>query len=199
MREIGRIKQVQVQRSPLKIGQKPYRYYDPSPLLIVHSLLLSTRGVIGVTAEGEEIIDVHHTDHPSSRNHAVNAVSMGFTSHYQSMRTYFGPHLLDGCAGENILVETEDEQEPARLEYGIAIQLANSGLVVRLIDIIVAAPCVEFSQFASCDMMPLVGERLKEALQFLDNGKRGFYMAMALQQEPVAIQAGDTVFSLELT
>lgn len=199
MREIGRIKQVQIQRSPLKIGQKPHRYYDPSPLLIVNSLLLSPRGVIGVTAEGEEIIDVHHVEHPASRNHSVNAISVGFTSHYQSMRTYFGPHLLDGCAGENILVETEDEQEPKHLEQGIAIQSANTGLVVRLTDIMVAAPCVEFSQFASCDIMPLVGERLKEALQFLDNGKRGFYMTLAPEQEPVAIQAGDIVFSFEPT
>lgn len=197
MHEIGRIKQVQIQRSSLKIGQKPYRYYDPSPLLVVNSLLLSTRGVMGIAAEGEEIIDVHHADHPSSRNRKINAISIGFTSHYQSIRTHFGPHLPDGCAGENILVETEDEQELARLEHGIAIQSANTGLVIRLIDIIAAAPCVEFSQFASCDIMPLVGERLKEALQFLDNGKRGFYMALAPTQEPVAIQAGDMVFALE--
>jgi len=197
MHEIGRIKQVQIQCSSLKIGQKPYRYYDPSPLLVVNSLLLSTRGVIGLTAEGEEIIDVHHADHPSSRNRKINAISIGFTSHYQSIRAHFGPHLPDGCAGENILVETEDEQELACLEHGIAIQSANTGLVIRLIDIIAAAPCVEFSQFASCDIMPLVGERLKEALQFLDNGKRGFYMTLAPAQEPVAIQAGDMVFALE--
>ncbi|HZO73409.1 MAG TPA: hypothetical protein VFB60_14515 [Ktedonobacteraceae bacterium] len=196
MHEIGRIKQVQIQRSPLKIGQKPQRYYDPSPLLIVNSLLLSTRGVIGVTAEGEEVIDVHHTDHPSSRNQSVNAVSMGFTSHYQSMRTQFGPHLPDGCAGENILVETAEEQKLARLADGIAIQSAKTGLMMHLTDIMVAAPCVEFSQFAACDIMPLVGERLKEALQFLDHGKRGFYMTLAPQQKPVAIQAGDLVFAL---
>jgi hypothetical protein len=196
MHEIGRIKQVQIQRSPLKIGQKPHLYYDPSPLLIVNSLLLSTRGVIGVTAQGEEIIDVHHIDHPSSRNHAVNTVSMGFTSHYQSMRAYFGPHLPDGCAGENILVETADEQKLARLEHGIAIQSAKTGLIMRLTGIMVAAPCAEFSQFAACDIMPLAGERLKEALQFLDQGKRGFYMTLAPQQEPVAIQAGDMVFAL---
>ncbi len=196
MQEIGRIKQVQIQRSSLKIGQKPHRYYDPSPLLIVNALLLSTRGVIGVTAEGEEIIDVHHADHAASRNRSVNALSMGFTSHYQSMRIHFGPHLLDGCAGENMLVETEDEQELARLEHGIAIQSAKTGQIVHLTDIIVAAPCVEFSQFAACDSMPLAGERLKEALQFLDHGKRGFYMTLAPQQEPVAIQAGDIVFAL---
>lgn len=196
MHEIGRITQVQIQRSSLKIGQKPYRYYDPSPLLIVNSLLLSTRGVMGVTAEGEEIIDVHHADHSSSRNREINAVSIGFTSHYQSIRAHFGPHLPDGCAGENILVETEDEQELAHLEHGIAIQSADTGLIVRLTDIMVAAPCVEFSQFAACDIMPLAGERLKEALQFLDNGKRGFYMVLALEQEPGAIQAGDMVFSL---
>ena len=197
MQEIGRIKQVQIQRSSLKIGQKPHRYYNPSPLLIVNSLLLSTRGAIGETADGEEIIDVHHADHPASRNREINGISIGFTSHYQSMRTHFGPHLLDGCAGENILVETKDEQEFARLEHGIAIQSAKTGQIIDLPDIIVAAPCVEFSQFAACDIVPLTGERLKEALQFLDQGKRGFYMTLAPQQELATIQAGDMVFALE--
>ncbi len=56
MREIGLIKLVQVQRSSLKQGQRPQRYYDPAPLL------LSPPGVCAVSADGESIIDIHHAD-----------------------------------------------------------------------------------------------------------------------------------------
>jgi hypothetical protein len=35
MREIGSIKQLQIQRATLKQGQRPQRYYDPAPLLVV--------------------------------------------------------------------------------------------------------------------------------------------------------------------
>lgn len=44
MREIGTIKLVQLQRSSLKLGQRPQRYYDPAPLLVIERLLLLRRG-----------------------------------------------------------------------------------------------------------------------------------------------------------
>ena len=44
MREIGLIKLVQIQRSSLKQGQRPQRYYDPTPLLVVERLLLAAPG-----------------------------------------------------------------------------------------------------------------------------------------------------------
>ncbi len=47
---IGRIKLVQVQRSSLKAGERPNRYYDPAPLLPVDGLLLSPSGVVGQLA-----------------------------------------------------------------------------------------------------------------------------------------------------
>ena len=199
MREIGPIKQIQIQRASLKIGQKPYRYYDPSPLQVVRTLLLSARGVVGITEGGEAIIDVHHADHPTSKNRRTNGISLGFTSHYVSMRTQFGPHLLNGCAGENILVETEYEQALSDLEHGIAIKRAKTGHLVYLTNIMVAAPCVEFSQFAVCDIVPLAGEWLKETLQFLHDGRRGFYATLAPQRQQATIQVGDIVLALDPT
>src|SRR5947209_3817614 len=107
MREIGRIKQVQVQPSSLKIGQGSTAHYDPTPLQVVSGLLVSKDGAIGIAANGDRILDVHHADHPRSRHHeGINGLSFGFTSHYQAMRTKFGLHLMDGCAGENILIES---------------------------------------------------------------------------------------------
>ena len=49
MREIGRVKLVQVHPAPLKVGRHPNAYYDPSPLLVVDTLLVSPYGAIGVT------------------------------------------------------------------------------------------------------------------------------------------------------
>lgn len=197
MREIGQIKQVQVQRSGLKTGQKPYRVYDPAPLLVVSRLLLSRKGTIGLTAEGEQIIDVHHVEHPESRNvDEINGISIGFSSHYQAMRDRFGAHLVDGYAGENILVETDDEQTLADLERGVVIQVAATGQMINLSGLMVAAPCVEFSRFAARNMEPISNQQMKATLQFLDAGRRGFYATLAEPHEQIAIQAGDSVFVL---
>jgi hypothetical protein len=197
LHQIGSIKQVQIQRSGLKVGKKPGRYYDPTPLLPVSRLLLTNDGVIGITDENTHILDAHHADHAYSRHKkGVYRISIGFTSHYKAMRDKFGERLLDGIAGENILVETEQPQELSDLEKGIAIQLAATGQFVHLTDVQVAAPCLEFSHFAAALDEPLSNEQIKETLQFLHNGCRGFYVALD-NDEPVEIQAGDAVFALE--
>lgn len=197
MRQIGLIKQVQIQRSGLKVGKKPDRYYDPTPLLPVSRLLLTDRGVIGITDENIHIVDAHHADHAYSRHKkGVYRISLGFTSHYKTMRAKFGERLVDGIAGENILVETEQVQELSDLEQGIAIQHAATGQFVHLKDVQVAAPCLPFSHFAAAKDEPLSNEQIKETLQFLHNGCRGFYVALD-NDEPVEIQAGDAIFALE--
>lgn len=198
MRAIGEIKQVQVQRSKLKIGQKPSRRYDPTPITLVARLLLTPQGVIGLIQDNEHIVDVHHAHHPETRHSdGLNGISIGFTSHYAAMRQQFGTHLFDGCAGENILVETRQEQEEEQVAHGIVIQSSSTGQLIYLKDIMVAAPCVEFSHFAlGDDPAYTTPESLKAALQFLDNGRRGFYATLAAPAE-ATIQAGDMVFVLE--
>jgi hypothetical protein len=193
MRQIGQIKQVQVQRTGLKHGEKPARYYDPSPILVTEQLLLTREGVIGVTATGEQVIDVHHVAHPRSGNAGMNGVSVGFTSHYQKMREQFGEHLVDGCAGENILVETAEEFGLMALGGRIAIQSQQSGALAYLENLKVAAPCVEFSQFALQMSMPGSAKDVRDTLIFLDHGRRGFY-ATFTGEEPFVLRAGDSVF-----
>lgn len=198
MREIGKIKQVQVQRSSLKVGQKPERYYDPTPLLVVERLQLSARGVVGITAEGDEIIDVHNADHPQSKNQEVNGVSIGFSSHYESIRAQYGDHLRNGCAGENILIEVEADRifTLPDLCSRIAILSQTTDEFIYLTNLLVAAPCVEFSRFAANFGMPLPAEQQKAALQFLHEGRRGFYATFANEngQEQAIVQADDRVF-----
>jgi hypothetical protein len=196
MREIGRIKGLQVQPTSLKVGQKPYKYYDPSPLLIVDHLLVSTKGAIGIMADGSQVIDVHHMDHPESHNiDGINGLSIGFTSHYEAMRSKFGQHIADGCAGENILVEAEREYMLGELRRGMAIQSPDTGQVVHLTDIVVAAPCVEFSHYAANSGEPLPNRELRTTLQFLDEGMRGFYASATNSEDQiVALRVGDRVF-----
>jgi hypothetical protein len=196
MREIGHIKRVQIQRSSLKQGQRPHRYYDPTPLLVVERLLLTPGGVIGVTASGEQLIDVHHAQHPETKNHGlVNGISIGFTSHYRHMRDQFGDHLAAGCAGENILIETDRHYTLGELGESLVIQGAD-GQLIALCDLMVAAPCVEFSRFANINPEPLTSEQLRDTLQFLDGGTRGFYARLSEGQTDVdvAVRPGDRVF-----
>lgn len=196
MRDIGRIKQVQIQRSSLKLGERPYRVYDPAPLMVVDSLLFNARGVIGLNADGARIIDVHHRDHPTSRNNGgVNGLSIGFTSHYRAMTDRYGDHVINGCAGENILVETEDQVELADLGARLVIRDSVTGESVYLTEIMVAAPCIEFCHYvhkANLQTAPLVADAVKAGLQFLGNGMRGFYLTPAGMGR---VRAGDILLS----
>src|SRR5216683_2368218 len=195
MLEIGRIKAIQGQRSGLKVGRRLQTYYDPSPLLVVDSLLLSAKGCVGVAADGSQVMDIHHVDHPMSRNsQGVNGVAVGFTSHYAAMRTRFGQHMIDGCAGENILVDTERPFTLTDLEKGLAIQNPDTGQIVYLAQLKVAAPCVEFSLYAANFGMPLPAHELQEALQFLHKGRRGFYARLAEHQNSGSVRTNDRVF-----
>lgn len=193
MRQIGQIKQVQIQRESLKQGEKPHRYYDPAPILVVERLVLTPGGVLGVTAGGEQLIDVHHARHPTSRHRGVNGISLGFTSHYRAMRARFGPHLVDGCAGENILVETDEEFQEATLGERIIIQTRDDAQRIALEQVQVAAPCVEFSHFALNEMMRMPAEIVRETLIFLNAGRRGFYASFT-GEEPMSLRAGDLVY-----
>ena len=195
MREIGQIKLLQVQRSSLKIKGNGYAYYDPTPLLVVESLLLSPDGVTGVTSVGGLVMDVHHARHPTSKNHkGINGVSVGFSSHYESMRSKLGAHLVDGCAGENILVEAENILALTDLGKRLVIQTQKTGQLIYLACLKVAAPCVEFSQFAAGSAMALPADQLQGALQFLNHGRRGFYATVVEQSAEMTAQAGDRVF-----
>ncbi|HEX4600941.1 MAG TPA: MOSC domain-containing protein [Gemmatimonadales bacterium] len=174
MRELGRIVRLQVQRSSLKTGDKPARVYDPAPLLVVARLSVGPDGTLGEGPEGAWLVDVHHRAHPQTKNpDGVHGVSLGFTSHYRLMRERFGAHLTPGCAGENILVETTERVGLDDLARGVACVAADDQEVVRLDVLQVAHPCRPFSGWALGARVE--AEVLKETLQFLDNGTRGFY------------------------
>ncbi len=195
MELIGRVVRLQVQESSLKAGGQPRRWYDPAPIRAVPSLTLDAQGVVGKIAGGETILDVHNATHPASKNRAgSNGISIGFTSHYAAMRARFGDHLTDGIAGENILVATDRRFTEADFAAGIQIETAD-GAVVRLEEVIVAEPCVEFSRYALRYPRDLPSDpAVTAALNFLREGTRGFYARS--RGEPATVAVGASVYLL---
>jgi hypothetical protein len=174
MRTIGPIARLQIQRSSLKTGEKPNRVYDPTPLLPVQRLTVTPDGVLGAGSEGGWIVDVHHRAHPETKNEAgLHGVSVGFTSHYATMRDRFGDHIVVGCAGENVIVTADQMFTYEDLAGGVAIVTADGMERVRLKVLQVAHPCRPFTGWALGGRVE--SEVMKENLQFLDGGTRGFY------------------------
>lgn len=195
MQPIGKIKYVQIQREPLKRGERPDRYYDPSPLLATDSLRLTVQGIYGEMSDGGSLIDVHHVQHPRSRNRGnANSISFNFTAHYDRMRTSFGDHVTYGCAGENILIEAENDFDFEKISSRIGVKTTD-GAIIRLGDIMVAAPCAEFSRWIA--KSDITGEKMREVLEFLSDGTRGYYATLEIGQNEPMITAGDSVFLLD--
>jgi hypothetical protein len=170
---IARVVRLQVQTASLKRGEKPHRVYDPSPLRAVKELRLTPRGAVGIAEGGEALVDVHHRDHHASKHEPGREVSFGFTSHYGKMRGQYGDGLVTGCAGENILLESDRVWRLEDFASGLELRSAASGAAVRLDAVIVADPCVEFSRFSLGD--PAASPQdLKPVLQFLGEGTRGY-------------------------
>jgi hypothetical protein len=198
-RLLGTIVRLQVQTASLKAWRGAEKVYDPAPLQTVEQLWLSARGVSARYLDGSRLLDVHHMDHPLSRNRqGKNGISLGFTSHYRAMRARFGERVVNGIAGENVLIEREQLVKPEELAGELLIVSPASGRQVRLTHLQVATPCLEFTRFASGADAEEVLEpaELKAALQFLDRGMRGFY-ATCLEVDEVAIACGDEVYLQE--
>ncbi len=141
-----RIVHLQVQRTPVKIGRAPMRTYDPSPLVPVTGIRVDARGVRGVRSDGEVILDVHHQDHPDTRDaKGRSGILFIGTGDYAVLRERYGSHVTDSIAGETILLDVPEGLAGGGLP-GTAAATTQDG-PVELRGIRVAEPCVEFSRF----------------------------------------------------
>lgn len=145
--------------------------------------------------DDESIMDIHNRAHPHSRFSGMNSMSFGFTVQYARMRDRFGEHMLDGVAGENILIETTDIYSVDDFKYGIVIHCSAGDEYLWLGDVIVAHPCLEFSRFALQNVKAEESSKaIKATLQFLDEGTRGFYATPVIRDTQPVISVGDRVY-----
>lgn len=194
-KSLGVIKIVQVQPSGLIIETGSGEIYDPSRRVEVGHLQITPAGIEASTPDGEQVLDIHHSAHPETHFDGDNSISIGFTSHYAAMRAQFGDHIVDGSAGENIIIDYDTELWLDDLGDKIGIQDPNNGRWVFMDVLNYASPCEEFSHFAANSQETrLPAEQLKSTLQFLSNGRRGFLLALTPNQETVIVKPGDEVF-----
>lgn len=185
-----RIVRLQVQRGPVKAGRAPLRNYGPEAIVAVDRLLAGPRGVVGVAADGEEILDVHHQDHPHSRDRRGNAgvLFMG-SGDYVALRARYGEHVVDGIAGETVLLDAPAGLARAGLPPVVTIATADGPL--ELHEVRAADPCVEFSRFClRQEPSPVVDADVRQALVDLDHGARGYRSVAA---GTATIRLGDIV------
>lgn len=197
LRELGKVKLVQVQPSGLIIETPSGYFYDVSRRVEVEKLIITSLGIEATTSDGEHVLDIHHMNHPDKKYDDDDLVSIGFTSHYEAMRERFGEHMVYGAGGENIIIEYGQEVWMDDLGKQIAIENSETGQKTILDVLSFAAPCDEFSHFVTQSQHErLPTSKLKETLQFQNNGRRGFLLVLGEGQESGTVQAGDKVFSI---
>jgi MOSC domain-containing protein YiiM len=197
-RDLGFVRSVQMQPDGLIIERPSGYFYDESRRLEVDQLTINKKGIEALSPDGEQVLDIHHLDHPGKKYDEDDLICIGFTSHYDKMRERFGDHLAYGTAGENIIIDYPDEIWLDDLGGQIGIENQDTGQLLVLGQIQVAAPCEEFSHFAaqSQDEKLPAGE-LKDILQFLGDGRRGFLLVLADGQEEGVVRPGDKVFAID--
>ncbi len=179
----GYIERLQIQPESVKTNLAAPLGYDPNKLFEVTALKLTPQGCVGVD-KGQDILDIHHRDQARSGYSKNNAVSFNFTSHYQKMQQQFGDRVYLGCAGENIIISSEQLFTRASLSNGIILEES------RLEAIIASPPCAPFAGWVLGVENPLP-QTLKAALQFLQHGTRGFYATYSGEEK--IIRVGDTI------
>ena len=191
MRCLGPLTRLQIQREPLKSGERPYRRYHPEAIEAVTRLRVGPFGCHGLTDQGW-VMDVHHAEHPRTRQReGLNALSIGFTAHGDLMRQRFGVAMADGIAGESLIVQTPEPLSWAQAQQGLELRTAAGTFALSRLSI--AHPCTEFAH-CLLGLEPNTAEpqALKAALQFLDGGMRGFYGAW--EGEAFELALGDELW-----
>jgi hypothetical protein len=195
--DLGRVKLVQIQPTGLIIESASGDIYDPSRRVEVNSLLITALGVEATTSIGERVLDIHHINHPDKAYDNKDLVSIGFTSHYEAMRKRFGEHMVDGAAGENIIIEYAQEVWTDDIGQQIIIESVKTGKKSLFAVVRFVAPCDEFGHFvANKQDERLPAAELKTTLQFLNNGRRGFLLVLSEGQEAATVEPGDRIFGV---
>lgn len=174
---LGEVVRVQIQPERVKVAER----YDPAVLVSVDALSVSHEG-----ASSGGFVDVHHSRHERGpRWSPFRVVSVGFTSHYDIMRSHFGL-VPDGVAAENILIASDRLWTETELRSGFRIG------EVAFRHVAVAEPCVPFTRYL-CGRPSATPEELAPDLELLRDGVRGFVCAPD-GDGPFTIQVGDLAY-----
>ena len=196
-RELGKVKLVQLQPSGLIIETPAGYFYDAQRRVEVDHLLITSKGIEATTPDGKHVLDIHHIDHPDKAYDDDDLVCIGFTSHYEAMRTRFGEHMIDGVAGENMIIDFDQEIWEEDIGKQLAIENTKTGKMTFLDLVCFATPCDEFSHYAAQSQVErLTAPELKAILKFLNKGRRGFLFVLSEGQEAATVQPGDRVFGV---
>lgn len=198
-RRLGKVRLVQLQPDGLIVdspGETPTgSFYDAARRVPVDELQITPRGIEATLPTGDTVLDIHHLDHPRKEYDSDDLVCVGFSAHYEAMRAEFGEHMVDGIAGENILIDYPAEVWPSDLGPSVGIEDQNTGVIATLSLMSFAAPCVEFSQFcAQSQHEKLPTSRIREILRFLGRGRRGYLLVLDEAHDVVTVRPGDRVF-----
>lgn len=183
---VGEIVKLQVQKMPIKVSGTGYM---PEGILSVERAAIDALGMVG-WHDGGWVIDTHHKAHPTSRASGMRPLSVGFTGHYEAMDAKFDGVPL-GVAGENIIIEG-DALWLDDLGGGLVVDTATGDLMLERPR--VAAPCREFaSHLLGLDE---VADRsdIRDELDFLDAGRRGFIVSADHAAIPVELEVGNKVY-----
>ncbi len=199
--QIGQVHLVQLQPNGLIIEatkKTPSGYlYDESRLTQTDHLDISPLGIEARLPGGEHVLDIHHIDHPGKEYGNDDLICIGFTAHYDAMRAEFGDHMQYGIAGENIVIQFEEELWPSNFNQQLGIESQTSGEMAILEMQSYAAPCVEFSHFCIQNHYEKIpSKQMKSILEFLGNGRRGFLFTLNKKQNLVTVRPGDKAFIL---
>lgn len=169
-----RIVRLQVQTDPLKVGRAPLRSYDPSRIEAVPRIDVSPSGVVGLAERLGSVLDVHHMDHPHSRDRKGKAgVTVMGTGDYARLKAHYGDHLTEGIAGETILVDAPEGLARRTMPDQVTVLTGGGPLVLGQLR--VADPCVEFSRYClRQEPSSTVDDEVRQALVDLDEGARGY-------------------------
>lgn len=191
-REVGKVVGLQVQTRPMKQTMPDgMRVYKPQDSLIsVEILYVTTEGALALDAEGNEILDAHNARHPETHNQGSNALSVGFTGHYEAMQSHFGEHLTTGIAGENIIVAFSEKVTDTMIGTEFGIRGAD-GTITIINDVYAMPPCEPFTRFCLQDNAP-EAPAMKAGLQYLNYGTRGF-VGVPANSETRLITLGDVM------
>ena len=196
MRQIGKIIQLQVQQEALKKGEGPDRSYDAGGILVVPAARLSSDGVTGIFGD-REIHDVHHSQHPRSKHRRSSAISFNVSENYDRISRQFQFEQVVGYGGENLIIELVEGVDLAGI-LGNPEMTLLIGTMRRpqgmMTGIKVAKPCVPFSEYVLNQETKPSAELIKDTLQFLDDGMRGYYCSW--EGESLIVEPGYGLFLL---